>query len=142
MWDTINDAAQITAKIVIASAERLMDNLHFWRNNNKMAEISVPAWPIPTHQTKLVISHAQPTVLFNPHTPSPVPTVYETVITHQIKAADATLNAIHQYLLGFDSMGLQTSSVISCNVLSPRMSAGLSGYSTFDISLENFYLRI
>ena len=36
-------AAQITAKIVIASAARLIDILHFWRNNNKIAEISVPA---------------------------------------------------------------------------------------------------
>src|SRR6218665_2991839 len=48
-----------------------MDILHFWRKSNKMAEIKVPAWPMPTHQTKLVMSHAHPTVLFNPHTPIP-----------------------------------------------------------------------
>ena len=36
-------AAQITAKGVIASAERLIDVRHFWRVKNKIAEISVPA---------------------------------------------------------------------------------------------------
>ena len=44
-------------------------------NNKRTAEISVPACPIPTHQTKFVISQAHPTVLFNPHTPTPVPIV-------------------------------------------------------------------
>ena len=51
----------MTAKIVIASAERLMPVRQFWRNRNRMAEISVPAWPIPTQKTKLVMSNAQPT---------------------------------------------------------------------------------
>ena len=36
-----------------------------------MAEMSVPAWPMPIHQTKLVMSKAQPTGMFNPHTPTP-----------------------------------------------------------------------
>jgi hypothetical protein len=43
MWAKMKDAAQSTAKIVIASAERLMEVLHFWRNNNNTAEIKVPA---------------------------------------------------------------------------------------------------
>ena len=37
-----------------------------------MAEIKVPAWPIPTQKTKLVMSKAQPTVWFMPQTPIPV----------------------------------------------------------------------
>src|SRR5690606_13587284 len=37
------DAAQITAKIVMASAARLIDILHFWRNRRRIAEIRVPA---------------------------------------------------------------------------------------------------
>ena len=62
----------MTAKIVIASADRLIDVRHCWRNSSKMAEISVPAWPIPIQNTKLVMSNAQPTALFSPHTPTPV----------------------------------------------------------------------
>ncbi len=37
-----------------------------------MAEISVPAWPMPTQKTKFVMSKAQPTGLLLPHTPMPV----------------------------------------------------------------------
>ncbi len=54
-------AAHITAKSVIASADRLIDVRHFCRSKNKMAEISVPACPIPIQKTKLVMSQAQPT---------------------------------------------------------------------------------
>ena len=67
-----NVPAQMTAKIVIASAARLMPVRHFWRNRNKMAEISVPAWPMPTQNTKLVMSKAHITGLLLPHTPTPV----------------------------------------------------------------------
>jgi hypothetical protein len=38
-----NRPAHITAKMVMASAERLMDVRHFCLNKNKMAEIKVPA---------------------------------------------------------------------------------------------------
>ncbi len=64
--------AQITAKIVIASAARLIDVRHFCFNRHRIAEISVPAWPMPIQNTKLVMSHAQSTRLFRPHTPTPV----------------------------------------------------------------------
>jgi len=30
-------------------------------NSSRMAEISVPAWPMPIHQTKLMMSKPQPT---------------------------------------------------------------------------------
>ena len=49
----------MTAKIVIASAKRLIAVRHFWRKMKRMALMSVPAWPIPTHQTKFVMSQAQ-----------------------------------------------------------------------------------
>jgi hypothetical protein len=61
----------MTAKIVIASAERLIDVRHFCRNRSRMAEISVPAWPMPIQNTKLVMSNAQPTALLRPQTPMP-----------------------------------------------------------------------
>src|SRR6266436_5872924 len=60
-WIPGKIAAQITAKSVIASAERLIEVRHFCRSRNKIAEISVPACPIPIQKTKLVMSHAQPT---------------------------------------------------------------------------------
>src|SRR5688572_27913290 len=68
----------MTAKIVIASAARLIEVRHFCRSRNKIAEISVPAWPIPIQNTKLVISHAQATGIINPHTPTPVEIRYVT----------------------------------------------------------------
>ena len=38
-----------------------MEVRHFWRNRNRIAEIRVPAWPIPIQKTKLVMSQPQPT---------------------------------------------------------------------------------
>ena len=51
----------MTAKMVIASAARLIEVRHFWRKRKRIAEMSVPACPIPTQNTKFVMSHAQPT---------------------------------------------------------------------------------
>ncbi len=67
-----NSPAHATAKIVIASADRLIAFRHFWRNSRRMAEMSVPAWPMPIQKTKLVMSNAQPTLLLRPHTPMPL----------------------------------------------------------------------
>ena len=50
--------AQATAKSVIASANRLIEVRHFCRRSSRMAEMSVPACPIPIHQTKLMIVEA------------------------------------------------------------------------------------
>ena len=64
--------AHVTAKIVIASAKRLMLVRHCWRNRNRIAEINVPAWPIPTQNTKFTIGQPQKTGLLLPQTPTPV----------------------------------------------------------------------
>src|SRR5258707_6994355 len=53
-WMRGNMPAQTTAKIVIASAKRLMELRQPCLKRRRMAEISVPAWPIPIHQTKLI----------------------------------------------------------------------------------------
>ena len=59
----------MTAKIVIASAKRLIPVRQFWRKRKRMAEISVPAWPIPTQKTKLTMPKPQPTgIIVAPHT--------------------------------------------------------------------------
>ena len=70
--DVGNIRAQMTAKIVIASANRLIAVRQYWRNRYRTAEISVPAWPMPIHQTKLVMSQAQATGLLLPQMPMPV----------------------------------------------------------------------
>ncbi len=72
MWSSGKSSAQMTANSVIASAKRLIDVRHFCWNRRRMAEISVPAWPIPIHQTKLMMPNAQPTGMLFPQTPIPL----------------------------------------------------------------------
>ena len=67
-----NSAAFATAKRVIASAKRLIEVRHSCRISSKMAEISVPAWPIPIHQTKLMMAKPQPTGMLIPKMPTPL----------------------------------------------------------------------
>jgi hypothetical protein len=67
-----NSAAHATANSVIASANRLIDVRHCCRKSSRIAEISVPAWPMPIHQTKLMIGNAQPTGMLLPKMPMPV----------------------------------------------------------------------
>src|SRR5215212_7879545 len=74
VWSSGNRPAHMTAKIVMASAARLMLTRQVCRVRYSTAEIRVPAWPRPIHHTKLVMSHAQHTVLELPHTPMPVMT--------------------------------------------------------------------
>src|SRR6516162_7248805 len=64
--------AHMTANNVIASAERLIEVRHFWRQRCKIAEIRVPAWPMPIQNTKFVMPQAQPTGMLLPQTPTPV----------------------------------------------------------------------
>ena len=71
MCSSGNMPAQATANSVMASAKRLMDCRHAWRINNRKAEISVPAWPIPIHQTKLTMAKPQPTGMLIPQIPTP-----------------------------------------------------------------------
>ena len=41
----------LAANSVIASAKRLVEARHCWRINNSIAEMSVPALPMPIYQT-------------------------------------------------------------------------------------------
>jgi hypothetical protein len=50
----------------------LIDVRHFCCSSSKIAEISVPAWPIPIHQTKLTMAKPQPTGMLMPQTPTPL----------------------------------------------------------------------
>ena len=63
--------AQATANSVMASAKRLMELRQDWRSNKRMAEIRVPAWPMPIHQTKLTMAKPQPMGMVTPQMPMP-----------------------------------------------------------------------
>ena len=73
--------AQATAKSVIASAKRLIDVRQSCLSSSRIAEISVPAWPMPIHQTKLMMSKPQPTGTLMPQMPMPLNS--SQVIGHQ-----------------------------------------------------------
>src|SRR6185312_14492913 len=75
--------AQTTAKMVIASAKRLIELRHVCLNNSRMAEISVPAWPIPIHQTKLM--------MVTPQMPTPFRNSHVSTITTIVATPPATI---------------------------------------------------
>jgi hypothetical protein len=51
--------------------------------------MSVPAWPMPIHQTKFVISNAQPTGMLFPQIPMPLTNRYPT----DTKSSSVSANA-------------------------------------------------
>ena len=61
-----------TANSVIASAKRLIEVRQFWRSSSSTAEMNVPAWPMPIHQTKLAIAKPQATGMLMPQMPTPL----------------------------------------------------------------------
>ncbi len=61
-----------TANSVMASENRLMEVRQSCFSSSRMAEISVPAWPIPIHQTKLTMAKPQATGMTMPQTPTPL----------------------------------------------------------------------
>src|SRR5579862_802090 len=67
-----NMPAQTTAKIVMASAKRLMELRQLCLKSSKMAEMSVPAWPMPIHHTKLMIAKPQATGCVMAQIPTPL----------------------------------------------------------------------
>ena len=71
MWSSGNIPAQATANSVIASANRLIDVRHCCFISRRIAEISVPAWPMPIHQTKLMIAKPHITGRLIPQIPDP-----------------------------------------------------------------------
>src|SRR5437868_2044245 len=78
-----------------------------------MAEMRVPAWPIPTQKTKFVMSNAQPTLLLRPQMPMPRLKRTATITPRFASAASARPKQIHHAFPGRASIGLATSSVTS-----------------------------
>ena len=52
--------------------------------------MSVPAWPMPIHQTKLRMSKPQPTGMLTPKMPTPLKTRYVIVARRTIVSANPT----------------------------------------------------
>src|SRR6185503_12510743 len=77
-----------TANNVIASAKRLIDVRQRCRSSRRIAEISVPAWPIPIHQTKFRMSMPQATGTLTPHKPIPTNTRFVIVSNISWKSAN------------------------------------------------------
>ena len=84
-----NIPAQHTAKIVIASAKRLIELRQPCLKSSRMAEISVPAWPIPIHQTKLMIANPHAPGIVTPQIPTPLSTSHVTPMTTPIATVAA-----------------------------------------------------
>src|SRR5579864_4744753 len=63
--------AQATAPRVIASAMRLIEVRQSCRSSSRIAEIRVPACPMPIHQTKLMIAKPQAFGMLMPQMPTP-----------------------------------------------------------------------
>ncbi len=118
----------MTAKMVMASAKRLMEVRHFCWKSSRIAEIRVPAWPMPIHQTKLMMPKPQPTGWLLPHMPMPRATVTVSPRTRKLVPAAASPIIIFQACGVGEKMG-ESSSVLSCDsVGEPAMrGAGASG---------------
>src|SRR5215210_2011716 len=121
-WIPGNVKAHMTAKMVIASAARLMDVRHVWRKRNRMAEISVPAWPMPTQNTKLVMSQAQPTGTLRPQMPIPSQNSHETATPRRPRSPSEGMNSSHQPIGVGRSTVSATASVIEWKSGERRMS--------------------
>ena len=71
MWISGNTPAHATANSVIASANLLIDVRQVCFSSSRIAEIRVPAWPMPIHQTKFTIAKPQPIGMLMPQMPTP-----------------------------------------------------------------------
>ena len=114
----------MTAKMVIASAARLIDVRHVWRKRKRIAEMSVPACPIPTQKTKFVMSQAQPTGTLRPQIPIPSQKSHETATPRSPRSAREGKKKSHQPIGVFRSTGSATASVIEWKSGERRMSVG------------------
>ncbi|GAC1407601.1 MAG: hypothetical protein NVSMB56_20730 [Pyrinomonadaceae bacterium] len=71
-----------------------------WFNSSKMAEINVPAWPIPIHQTKLTIANPQATGILMPHTPRPRYSSQDTDIIKTCNSNGEMANPVNHPMVG------------------------------------------
>src|SRR6185503_14145692 len=75
-WSSGNMPACTTANSVMPSVNRLIDvRMCCCSSTSKIAEMNVPAWPIPIDQTKLMMPNAHAVGMLLPHIPMPRSTV-------------------------------------------------------------------
>src|SRR5271167_4669606 len=91
-----NMPAQTTAKMVIASAKRLIELRQVCLKSSRMAEISVPAWPIPIHQTKLMIAKPQATGWVMAQMPTPLRNSHVTATSSMVAPPPAREKSANQ----------------------------------------------
>ena len=123
-WMPGNVKAHITAKMVIASAARLIEVRQVWRKRKRIAEMSVPACPMPTQNTKLVMSHAQPTGWLRPQMPIPSQNSHDTAMPRRLRSARDGMKKSHQVNGVPRSTGSATASVIEWKSGERRISGG------------------
>src|SRR5688572_31891639 len=114
----------MTAKMVIASAARLIEVRHVCRKRKRIAEMSVPACPIPIQNTKFVMSHDQPTGTLSPQMPIPSQKSHETATPSRPRSATDGMKKNHHPIGVFRSSGSATASVIEWKSGERRMSVG------------------
>src|ERR1700683_4398812 len=135
VWRIGNIAAHATAKSVIASADRLIDVRQSCLKRSRMAEISVPAWPIPIHQTKLMIGNAQPTGMLVPQMPMPLRKRYTTDTVRTVTSVKPTnMNTNHAIGVFFvRTMKVSLSAIVRYEWPGPMSAGGIltspEGYS-------------
>src|SRR5436190_13304324 len=95
VWNNGKMAAHATANSVIASANRLIDVRQVCLSRSRIAEISVPAWPIPIHQTKFTIAKPHPTGMLMPQMPTPFTSRYATDKRRTLATPNAIRNPTH-----------------------------------------------
>ena len=88
--------AQTTAKIVMASAKRLIELRQPCLNSSRIAEIRVPAWPIPIHQTKLIMAKPQSTGCVIAQIPTPFRNSQTTATSSTVAMPPANANSANQ----------------------------------------------
>src|SRR5262245_16316847 len=97
-----NRPAHMTAKIVMPSANLLIDVRQPCFSSSRIAEMSVPAWPMPIHQTKLMIAKPQPTGMLTPQMPVPLSSSHVTAIPSIpmiMKPMETTMNQLRGCLV-------------------------------------------
>ena len=110
--------------MVIASAERLIEVRQVWRKRKRIAEMSVPACPMPTQNTKFVMSHAQPTGWLRPQMPIPSQKSQETATPRRLRSAREGMKKSHQPIGVARSTGSATASVMEWKSGARRISVG------------------
>src|ERR1700689_5310103 len=80
-WISGNMPAQTTAKMVIASAKRLIELRQLCLKSRRIAEISVPAWPMPIHHTKLIMANPHATGCVTAQSPVPLRNSHVTAVS-------------------------------------------------------------